>query len=195
MKTITLQEALSAGACYNAEQIIDLFGDRTELSVKDIAALEIPDADKVWAFTRPHFLDTKEKVIRFAVFCAEQCVEIFEAQRPDDKRPQAAVEAAKAWLESPSDESVEAAANAAAWAVRDAAMRAYWAAAWAVRDAASAAAWDAVRDAASAAAWDAARAAAMRAYWAAAWAVRDAASAAVWAAQVKFLIKLLTEGT
>ena len=144
MKTITLQEALSAGACYNAEQIIDLFGDRTELSVKDIAALEIPDADKVWAFTRPHFLDTKEKVIRFAVFCAEQCVEIFEAQRPDDKRPQAAIEAAKAWLESPSDESVEAAANAAAWAVRDAAMRAYWAAAWAVRDAASAAAWDAV---------------------------------------------------
>ena len=168
MKTITLQEALSAGACYNAEQIIDLFGDRTELSVKDIAALEIPDADKVWAFTRPHFLDTKEKVIRFAVFCAEQCVEIFEAQRPDDKRPQAAVEAAKAWLESPSDESVEAAANAAAWAVRDAAMRTYWAAAWAVRDAASAAAWDAVR---------------------------DAASAAAWAAQVKFLIKLLTEGT
>ena len=195
MKTITLQEALSAGACYNAEQIIDLFGDRTELSVKDIAALEIPDADKVWAFTRPHFLDTKEKVIRFAVFCAEQCVEIFEAQRPDDKRPQAAVEAAKAWLESPSDESVEAAANAAAWAVRDAEMRAYWAAAWAVRDAASAAAWDAVRDAASAAAWDAARAAAMRAHWAAAWAVRDAASAAAWAAQVKFLIKLLTEGT
>ena len=125
MKKATLQDALAARPCYDAEQIKTLFGKRKTLSVKQIAALDIPDADKVWALTRPHFLDTKEKVVCFAVFYAEQCVEIFEAQRPDDKRPQAAIEAAKAWLESPSDESVEAATRAA---TRAAARAAAWAA-------------------------------------------------------------------
>ena len=82
------------------------------------------------------------------------------------------------------DESIRAAARAAAWdaardaawdaaraAARDAARDAARAAAW---DAARAAAWAAPRAAARAAAWDAARAAA----WAAAWAAaRDAAKA------------------
>lgn len=112
MKTITLQEALNAGACYSAEQIKELFGARNELNVTDIAALDVPDADKMWALTRRHFLDTKEKAVRFAIFCAEQSIDIFEARYPDDKRPRAAIEAAKAWLESPSDNAARAATDA-----------------------------------------------------------------------------------
>ena len=129
MKTITLDQALNSDACYTADQIKALFGKRKQLSVKQIAALRIPDADKVWALTHPHFLDDKKTAVRFAVFCAEQCLDIFERQFPDDKRPRLAIEAAKAVTEN------DTAENRAAWAARDAA-RAAW-------DAASAAAWDA----------------------------------------------------
>jgi len=113
MKTATLQDALNAHPCYNAEQIKDLFGKRKRLTVKQIAALKIPDADKVWALTRPHFLDTKEKAVRFAISCAEQSLPIFEARFSDDKRPRAAVKATQAWLENPSDAAARAAARAA----------------------------------------------------------------------------------
>ena len=110
MKKVTLKEALNSGACYTDTQIKALFGKRKTLTVKQIVALNIPDKDKVWALTRSHFLDTKEKAVRFAVFCAEQCIEHFEKRFPDDKRPRGAIEAAKAWLQNPT------AADAAAYA-------------------------------------------------------------------------------
>ena len=113
MKTATIQDALAAQPCYDAEQIKALFGKRKTLNAKQIAALKIPDADKVWAFTRPHFLDTKEKAVRFAIFCAEQSLPIFETRFPDDKRPRAAIEAAQARLENPSDAAAYTAARAA----------------------------------------------------------------------------------
>lgn len=53
MKTITLDQATNRGSCYTADQIKALFGKRKRLSVKQIADLPIPDADKVWALTQP----------------------------------------------------------------------------------------------------------------------------------------------
>ena len=233
MKKVTLKEALNSGACYTDTQIKALFGKRKTLTVKQIVALNIPDKDKVWALTRSHFLDTKEKAVRFAVFCAEQCIEHFEKRFPDDKRPRGAIEAAKAWLQNPTAADAAArAADAADVAVRaaraadaayaadaadavdavDAARAAYAAdvAAYAADVAAYAAyaADVAVRAAyaadAAAYAADVAVRAAARAADAAARAAADAADAAARAAdaadaaraaQVKFLIKLLTEGT
>ena len=81
---------------------------------------------------------TKTDSVELAVYAAESVIGIFEKHRPDDKRPRAAIEAAKAWLENPCEKTRAAAraARDAAWAVSAAA----WAA-WAVSDAASDAAW------------------------------------------------------
>lgn len=114
MKTATLQDALDARPCYSEERIKALFGKRKTLNVKQIAKLDIPDRDKLWALTRPHFLDTKEKAVRFAVYCAEQSLPIFESRFPADKRPRAAIEAAKAWLQCPTTDAAAYAAAAAA---------------------------------------------------------------------------------
>ena len=98
MKSATIQDAINAGACYDAEQLKKVFGRRKALTVRQIAALKIPAQDKVWALTRFHFLNTKEKSVRFAIFCAEQCISEFEKWNAQDKRPREAIEAAKNWL-------------------------------------------------------------------------------------------------
>ena len=110
---------------------------------------------------------TKEDSVSLAICAAGLAIGTYEKEYPDDKRPRAALEAAKAWLRDPC-EKTRAAASAASAAAMDAA----WAA-WAARAARAArAAWAA--SAASAAASDAA--------WAAARDARDAARAAAWAA-------------
>lgn len=43
----------------------------------------------------PH-ADVKRVSVQFAIFCAEQCLDVFERQCPSDSRPRAAIEAAKA---------------------------------------------------------------------------------------------------
>lgn len=96
-----------------------------------------------WLIAR--LLDRKDK-IRYAVFAAEQVIEMFEKKYPEDKRPRQAIEAAKAVLKKNNDKTRVAAGDAAvaAWSA--------WAASGAARDAmaaARAAAW-----AARVAAWD-----------------------------------------
>lgn len=191
MKTATLQDALNARPCYSEERIRALFGKRKTLNVKQIARLDIPDRDKLWALTRPHFLDTKEKAVRFAVFCAEQSLPIFEARFSGDHRPRAAIEAAKAWLQNPTASAAAAAAayDAAADSLVTAARAAYAAEA----DAADA---DDAADAADAAARAVYAAATAEAYAPAAAAEAAAYAAAAAAdsrgAQVKYLVELLT---
>ena len=137
---------------------------------------------------------TYEQSVSYAVFAAEQAIDIYEKKYPDDKRPRQAIDAAKACIKNPSVENKAAAeaAEAASWAAAEAAEAASWAAARAARAAARAA-----RAAAEAAARAAARAAeAAGAAWAAAWAAARAAGAAAEAMKEKILkygIKLLKE--
>jgi len=104
-----------------------------------------------WLIAR--LLNRKGK-IRYAIFAAEEVLELFEKKYPEDKRPRKAIKAAKAVLRKNNKETRDA-AGAAAWAAGDAARAAVAAARAAV--AAEAAVW-----ASEAAAWvsgDAARAA------------------------------------
>ena len=114
---------------------------------------------------------TYKQYVAYAIFAAEQVLELYERQYPDDKRPRHAIEAAKACLKNLSKEN-KAAAGDAAMAAAGAAARAAAEAARAAAEAARAAA-----EAARAAAWAAAEAAR-----AAAWAAAEAAGAAAWAA-------------
>ncbi len=127
-------------------------------------------------------IDASKLLREFARWCARQVLHLWDA--PQVVKDYLAI----------GDESLRAAAEAAAWAARDVAWAAAgdatdavaWAAAWAAAEAATdavawAAAWDAAwaaRDAAEAAAW-----AARDVAWAAAWAAAEAAArAAAWAA-------------
>ena len=70
--------------------------------------------------------------VSYAVYAAEQVIDIYEKRYPDDKRPRKAIEAAKKCIENPSDENKKAAATAAATAAAyDAAAAAAYAAAYA----------------------------------------------------------------
>jgi hypothetical protein len=112
----------------------------------------------------------------YAVFAAEQVIDIFEVKYPDDKRPRLAIEAAKKVIENDTPENRNAAADAAheAYAAANASYAAY-AAAYAAADGAYAA-------------YAAARAAANASY-AAAYSAADAASHAADAAMKIKIIK------
>ena len=132
------------------------------LAVVEVKGKSIKQSDKeCWSDMRViHAYEwTKEESVRLAIFAAEQVIGIFEKKYPNDKRPREAIEAAKKYLENPSEAAARA-AWAAAWAAA-AAARAAWAAAAAAR----AAAW-AVEAAARAAAEAWAEAAARAEAWA-----------------------------
>ena len=76
---------------------------------------------------------TYDQYVSYAVYAAEQVIDIYEKKYPDDKRPREAIEAAKKCI------GLKGAALAAARAAGDAARDAAWAAGDAARDAARAA--------------------------------------------------------
>lgn len=145
-----------------------------------------------WLITR--MLDHKCRII-YAVFAAEQVLDIFEKQYPGDKRPRLAIEAARMVIKNDVPKTRDAAlaagnAAGASGATEDAA----WAAAWAARAAGAAgAAW--------AAAWAAGAAGAAWAAWATrvavpSWATGAAARAtkAARATEVPVEIKIIRYG-
>ena len=100
-----------------------------------------------------------KQYVSYAVFAAEQVIDIFENKHPDDKRPREAIEAAKACVDDPSDENKEI-ARKVAYAASDTAYYAAYYAAYAATAYASAAYASTVSTAANAAANDAANASA-----------------------------------
>ena len=70
-----------------------------------------------WLIAR--MLSIKDK-IRYAIYAAEQVIDIFEKKYPDDKRPRNAINAAKKYLKNPSLKNKNAAnaADAAAYEMK-----------------------------------------------------------------------------
>jgi hypothetical protein len=97
-----------------------------------------------------------KECVSYAVYAAEQVIDIFEKKYPNDKRPRKAIEAAKACLDNPSDENKKA-ADASAYASASAAY-ASASAAYAAADAAAAYAYAAAYASAAAYAYAAASA-------------------------------------
>jgi len=99
----------------------------------------------------------KTDSVAMAIYSAELCIDNFEKEYPNHKRPRKAIEAAKAWLNDPCDKTQSAARSAAVSAARSAAVSAAGSAAV---SAARSAAVSAARSAAESAARSAARSAA-----------------------------------
>ena len=143
---------------------------------------------------------SKKQYVSYAIFAAEQVLDIYERQYPDDKRPRAAIEKAREYLQL---KTQDAAAYAAYAATAATAAYAAYAAAYAVANAAADAAYAAAYAAYAATAATAAAYAANAAY-AAADAAADAAAYAANAAAddrkairervLRYGIELLKEG-
>jgi len=96
---------------------------------------KISYSDKIWVITK---LFTKEQNVKFSILCSESVLHIFESKYPEDNRPRLAIEAAKTWLNDPSEVN-RLAARSAAYAAWSAAWSAAYYAANAARSAANAA--------------------------------------------------------
>jgi hypothetical protein len=161
-----------------------------EISVKNRKENKLKWAN--WLIAR---LLIKLDRVRYAVFAAEQVINIFEKKYPNDNRPRMAIEAAKNYINNPTaaDAYAAAAAYADAYAAAAAAADAY-AAAYAAAYAYAAAAAAAYAYAAAAADADAAAAAAAAAYAAAYAAASASAYASAYASADKMRIKILKYG-
>ena len=150
----TVDEMLAERPCaqYDRTRITALWAGRERLSLREILALDIPDADKVWVLTRRHWPAWIECILTRAVrhhvlSCGVPQVEQWAARWLDgtDRSADASKAAARA---------ASSAASSAAWAARAAARAAEAAeaeaAAWAEAAEAEAAAWAAAAAAAAA---------------------------------------------
>ena len=133
MKTLTWANFAKHEPCYNpAEKYGEWQGTILELMQHP----DIPNQDKIWAFTREGIVD--DKTLRlFAIACARRVQHLMT-----DKRSIDAIDVAERYANGNATEDELYAARAAA---RDAAWYAAWDAAWA---AAMFAAWAAARAAA-----------------------------------------------
>ena len=88
----------------------------------------------------------RKQCIQYAIYAAEQVIDIFEKEYPDDKRPRKAIDAAKLYLEKPTKENKAAASSAssASYASSAASASAYAASASSSSAAASYASYAAV---------------------------------------------------
>ena len=175
MKEITNRYLQDIGACQDArEQFRKELNGGSSLSVSRVFT-RLKQINRLdWANWLIVRLMTHEQQIRYAIYAAEQVIELYEEKYPDDKRPRQAIEAARLCLDNPSEENKTAAWSAtwSAWSAWSAARSAAWSAAWSATEAT---AWSA-RSAAESAAWSARSAAESAARSAAESAARSAAA-------------------
>jgi len=187
------------------------------MNAEEFIKLLVKDEKYQWANWVLVRIFDKTNNIKYAIYAAEQVIDIYEKEYPDDKRPRKAIKAAKEYLKNPSANAANAAyaaANAAnaTYATANAANAAYaaanaanatYAAANAAANAANAAyaaanaanATYATANAAYAAAYSAANAAyAAYSAYAAAYSAANAAYSAANAAEMAMRIKIINYG-
>ena len=136
------------------------FAGQAETDGKKIVETLITEKHLDWANWLVARLLKRADKIRYAIYAAEQVIDIFERKYPEDKRPRQAIDAAKTYLNNPTRANKRAAYYAAyaAYAAAADADAAAYAAANAAADAAADAAAAAAANAAAATAYAAAAA-------------------------------------
>ena len=156
MTAITLTRAEAAALKPCSLDKLDVFGDRDRLNAREALEAGASVDDLLWVAGQ---LGLKREIVQFTVAVAERV-----AHLNPDPRVKAALDAAQAWLDDPSEENRAAARAAAAAAACVASTASYDAAACVASAAASYAAAAAYDAAAAAAAYAAASYAASAAY-------------------------------
>jgi len=141
---ISIQWLKEKQACKDA---LEYLNARSDLNMDNIDAIKlIQDEIKTkehldWANWLIVRIMEYKQYAAYAIFAAEQVINIYEKKYPENKRPREAIEAAKKCVKDPSDDNKKAAAAAYAAAYAAAADAAYAAAAVAAAYAAAAAAY------------------------------------------------------
>ena len=113
-KTITVKWLESINACGEA---VEVFADQNEKDALKVLGLMIKQKKLSWANWLIVRLMTYKKYVSYAVYAAEQVINIYEKRHPGDNRPREAIKAAKRCIKNPSRENKAA---AVAYAVADA---------------------------------------------------------------------------
>jgi len=108
VKIITIKWLKSQGAC---EESIKAWHGETDHDT--FATLNrLLDKNPEWGSWLICRIMNKDQSVQYAIFAAEQVIDIYERKYPDDKRPRNAIEAAKAYLKNPCAKTKAAAVNA-----------------------------------------------------------------------------------
>src|SRR3990167_6892737 len=91
---------------------IDWFAAQTETDGLTVVKKLMVKEKLTWANWLIARLMTYKQYVSYAVYAAEQVIDICERQYLNDDRPRKAIEAAKKCIENPSEENKRAAANA-----------------------------------------------------------------------------------
>jgi len=136
--TITKRWLIKRGAC---EEAIEEFQTQKERDAVKILRLLIKKDKLNWANWLIVRIMTRKQYLAYAIFAAEQVINIYEKKRPIDIRPRLAIEAAKKVLKDDSKKNRNAAYAATDTADAAAYVYAAYAAAYAAADTADAAAY------------------------------------------------------
>ena len=192
MKTMTVEDIMKHNPCYKRDRIIELWAGRESLSFSDVAKLDIPGVDKVWAGVHFYMDDRQHRL--FAVRCARRALSRILDPNP---RGVAACDVAERFANGEASEEELTAARSVAWSVAESAARSARSAAMSAESAAMSAesaamsAWSAASYAAWSAAESAAESAAMSAAWPSAWSVAESAARSARFEQVKYIIEVM----
>ena len=118
---ITTEFLQSINACQSGKDWVEEYEDKDP-----VAVIKHLVADDKWNWANwliVRVMDYKQYV-GYAIFAAEQVIDLYEKKYPADKRPREAIEAAKKCVKNPTDKN-KAAADAAADAAHAAADAAY----------------------------------------------------------------------
>jgi len=107
VKTITLKWLQSKGACKESLEAWQKETDHNTFATLNRLVSKNPEWGS-WLICR---LMNKKQAVQYAIFAAEQVIDIYEGKYPD-KRPRNAIEAAKAYLKNPSKKTKAYAAAA-----------------------------------------------------------------------------------
>jgi hypothetical protein len=123
IKTISLEWLQSKGAC---KESLEAWQKETDHSTFTTLS-RLMAKNHEWGNWLICRIMNKNRSVQYAIFAAEQVIDIYEGKYPNDKRPRNAIEAAKAYLKNQSKKT-KAYAYTAAKAADDAACTTYTAA-------------------------------------------------------------------
>jgi len=126
MTLLTVGWLRTHGAC---EDGVTWFTAQSETAPVAVLRALMQDKKLNWANWLIVRVMTKKQYVAYAIYAAEQVIELYEKHYPNDPRPRQAINAAKAYMKKPTARATGAAARAA---------RAARAAAWAAEAAGAA---------------------------------------------------------